>query len=199
MEEIFLLILKIFGFLLILPLIIASFIAFQNQILSLPVNKEVWVLWGAGSYIALNLFVYDFKSIYDSGKSLVEKMLTFFKPAGYVVPIFTIFFIIAYVIALVLGSGASLQPYFLFAIAFTLAMHLILTAHEIYQSDNSFLKAHYLFTFGAVLVVDLFIISLLLAWVVPEYSFVGFIKSLASQTFHLYTSVYKALFVDSSV
>ena len=198
MKEIFWAILKILGFLLILPLIIASFIAFQTQILSLPVNKEAWVLWGAGSYIALNLFVYDFKNAYDFGKSLVEKMFTFFQPAGYVVPIFSVFLIIIYIIALLLGRGTFLQPYFLFAIAFSLAMHLILTAHEIYQSDNSVLKAQYLFTFGAVLIVNLFIISLLLACVIPEYSFVGFIKSLASRTFHLYTSVYKTLFVDSS-
>ncbi len=198
MKEVFLSILKIFGFLLILPLIIAFLLAFQSQILSLPVNKEVWVLWGAGSYIALNLFVYDFKSVYDFGKSLVEKMLIFFQPAGYVVPIYSIFLIIVFVFALILGRCTSLRPYFLFAIAFTLAMHLILTAREIYQSDNSVLKAHYLFTFGAVLIANLFIISLLLAWAIPEYSLVGFIKSLASQTFHLYTFVYKALFVDSS-
>ena len=199
MKEIFWAILKILGFLLILPLIIASFIAFQTQILSLPVNKEAWVLWGAGSYIALNLFVYDFKSIYDSGKSLVEKMLTFFKPAGYVVPVYTVFLIILFVLALILGCGTFLRPYFLFAIAFTLAMHLILTAREIYQSDHSILKAHYLFTFGAVLIVILFIMSLLLAWVIPEYSFVGFIKSLASRTYHLYTAGYRTLFVESPV
>ena len=199
MKEILQAILKIFGFLLILPLIIASFIAFQTQILLLPVNKEVWVLWGAGSYIALNLFVYDFQPVYVFGKSLVEKMMTFFKPAGYIVPIYSIFLIIVYIIALILGRGISLQPYFLFAIAFTLAMHLVLTAHEIYRSDNSVLKAHYLFTFGAVLIASLFIISLLLAWAIPEYSLVGFIKSLASQTVHLYKSIYKALFVDSSI
>jgi len=198
-KEVFVAILKIIGFLLILPLIIASFIAFQGQILSLPVNKEVWVLWGMGTYVALNLFVYDFKNVYDFGKSLVEKMLTFFKPAGYLVPIYSIFLIIIYVIALIFGRGALLQPYFLFALAFTLAMHLILTAHEIYESDKSILKAHYLFAFGAVLVAALFLISLLLAWAIPEYSFVGFVKSLAAQTFHLYHSIYKALFVDSSV
>jgi hypothetical protein len=198
-KEVLWAILKIFGFLVILPLIIAFFIAFQNQILSLPVNKEVWVLWGAGAYIALNLFVYDFKNVYDFGKSLVEKMLTFFKPAGYVVPIYSIFLIILNVIAWILGRGTLLQPYFLFAIAFSLTMHVVLTAHEIYQSDNSVLKAHYLLTFGAILIVNLFIISLLLAWAVPEYSFVSFIKSLASQTLHLYKSVFKALFIDSSV
>ena len=199
MKEILWVILKIVGFLLILPLIIAFFIAFQSQILSLPVKKEVWVLWGAGSYIALNLFVYDFKRVYTFGNSLVEKMVPFFKPAGYLVPIYSVSLIICYVIALILGRGASLQPYFLFAIAFTLAMHLILTAHEIYESDSSVLKAHYFLTFGAVLIVSLFFISLLLACVIPEYSFVGFIKSLASQTYHLYQSIYKAFFVDSSV
>ena len=87
------------------------------------------------------------KNVYDFGKSLVEKMFTFFKPAGYVVPVYSIFLIIIYVIALILGRGSALQPYFLFAIAFTLAMHLVLTAHEIYQSDNSILKAHYLVDF----------------------------------------------------
>jgi hypothetical protein len=197
-KEIIWTILKIFGFLLVLPLIIAFFIAFQTQILSLPVNKEAWMLWGAGSYIALNLFVYDFKNVYDSGKSLVEKMSPQFKPAGYVVPLLTIFLMAVYGIVWLLGRGVSCQPYFLFAIAFTFAMHLILTAHEIYQSDNSVLKAHYLLTFGAVLIANLFIISLLLAWVIPEYSLVGFIKSLTSHAFHLYTSVYKALFVDFS-
>jgi hypothetical protein len=185
--------------LLILPLIIAFFIAFQTRILSLPVNKEAWMLWGAGSYVALKLFVYDFKSVYTSGNSLVEKMMPFLKPAGYVVPIYSVFLIILYVIALLLGRGASLQPYFLFALGFTIAMHLILTAHEIYEADSSLFKAHYFLTFGAILIISLFLISLLLAWVIPEYSFVAFIKSLASQTGHLYRSIYKALFVDSSV
>ena len=36
-------------------------------------------------------------------------------------------------------------------------------------------------------------------WAIPEYSFIGFIKSLASQSIHLYKSIYKALFVDPSV
>jgi len=195
-KDILWVVLKIFAFLLILPLIIAFFLAFQTQILSLPVNKEAWVLWGAGSYIALNLFIHDLKNVYDFGRSQVEKIFTFFKPAGYLVPVFSIVLIIIYIIALILGH-TSLQPYFLFAITFTLAMHLVLTAHEIYQSDNSVLKAHYLLVFGAVLIANLFIMSLLLAWAIPEYSFVGFIKSLASQALHLYKFIYRVLFVDS--
>ncbi len=199
MKEILWSILKIFGFLLVLPLIIAFFISFQTQILTLPADKEAWMLWGAGTYVFLNLFVYDFKAVYDSGKMVLEKVFSYVKPIGLLVPIFTVILIMAYIIALIMGRGVTTQPYFLFAIAFSLAMHLILTAHEIYQSDKSVLKAHYLCTFGVILIANLFIISLLLAWAIPEYSFVAFIKSLSSHTIHLYKSVYKALFVDSSV
>lgn len=190
-------ILKIIGFLLILPLIVASFIAFQSQVLSLPVNKEAWLLWGAGCYVILNLFVYDFKNVYVFGNSLIEKISTSLKTAGYFIPIYTILVIIAYVIAWILGRGGAWQPYFLFAIAFTLAMHAVLTAHEIYQSDESILKAHYLISFGAIVIILFFIMSLLLAWVVPEYSLVGFVKSLASRTAHYYKLFYKLIFVDS--
>ena len=196
MKETFLAILKILAFLLILPLIIAECIAFQSQILSLPINKEAWILWGTGSYIGLNLFVYDFKNVFEFGKAQVEKVMTFLKPAGFLVPVYTVVLIIFYFIAIILGHGESLQPYFLFAIAFSVTMHLVLTAHEIYASDNSFFKAQYLLLFGAILIVSLLIISLLLAWVIPEYSLVGFIKSLASRTYHLYHSIYRSLFVD---
>jgi len=199
MKETLLAILKIVGFLLVLPLIIAFCIAFQSQILSLPVNKEVWVLWGAGVYIALNLFVYDFKNVYEFGKTTVEKILPFLKPAGYIVPVYSVFIIIIYVIALLLGRGTAFQSYFLFAIAFTITMHLVLTAHVIYESDSSLLKAHYLVTFGSILIVSLFVISLLLAWAIPEYSFIGFVKSLSSHTAHLYKNLYRLIFVDSSV
>ena len=105
---------------LILPLIVATFIAFQNQTLSLPVKKLVWLLWGAGTYVALNLFVYDFKNVYVFGKSWIDKWLTFFKPAGYVVPVYSIVLIVVYVVASLLGKVVPLQPYLLFAIAYLL-------------------------------------------------------------------------------
>ena len=99
MKDILIAILKIIVFLLILPLIIAFFIAFQTSVLTLPVNVEVWVLWGAGTYVAMNLFIYDFKSVYDSGKQLIERLFSSFKLAGYLLPIFSVFLIIFYIFA----------------------------------------------------------------------------------------------------
>ena len=196
MKDILFSLLKLLVFLLTLPLLAAFIIAFKDQIVSLPEPKEVWMLWGAGVYVALNLFIYNFKEVYVFGKGWAEIV---FKPAGYFVPGYSILLIIIYEILLIVDHGNSMQPYFLLAIAFTLSMHLVQTAHEIYEADSSILKAHYLCVFGVVLIVNLFFISLLLAWVIPEFSFVGFIKSLSAQTGHFYKAVYKTLFVDSTV
>jgi len=198
MKDVLFAILKTLGFLLILPLIIAFVMAFQSQVLSLSAKKEAWMLWGAGSYIALNLFVYDFKSVYDFGKTWVEKIFSFFKPAGYVLPVYAVILTTVYVIIFLLGKAASVQPYLLFAIAFSMAMHLVLTARDIYESDGSILKAHYFVTFGAIVLVNILIMSLLFTWAFSEYSFVDFIKSLAFHTSHLYKLIYKGLFIDSS-
>lgn len=194
-------ILKIVIFLLALPLIIASIMAFQDHILSLPVNEEVSILWGGAMYVVFNLFIYDFQEVYVFGKTWMEKIFTFFKAAGYVIPVYSVLLVFTFVLLLVFGKlgarASGWQEYFLFAIAFMFVMHLTKTAYEIYEADKSLLKAHYGCVFGAILVVNIFFISLLFAWIIPEYSFVGFIKSLSAHTCHLYKVVFKALFVDS--
>ncbi|MDE1921695.1 MAG: hypothetical protein KGI24_09680 [Candidatus Omnitrophica bacterium] len=190
-------ILKIACFLLIVPLLAAFVIAFQNRILSLPAHQSACLLWGAGVYVAANLFIYDFKKAHDLGKNLVEKMTAFFKPAAYVVPAYALVAILIYVVAVALGRGSAIQPYFLFVLGFAFTMHLVLTAHEIYGSDNSFFKSEYLIIFPAVFMASLIIMSLLLAMLLREYSFVGFFKSLASHAAHFYQTFYRFLFVDS--
>lgn len=196
MKDIFWAILKLIAFIFILPLIIATVIAFQTAILSLPPNKDAWLLWGAGTYIALKLFVYDFKAVYTFGNSCIDKVVTFFKPAGYMLPIYSVILVMIYVITLIIGRGSAFAPYFLFFFAFTLAMHLIMTAHEIYEADKSILKAHYLFVFGSLIVFNFIMMALLLAWALPEYSLIAFIKNLSAQTVHMYKWIYKVLFVD---
>ncbi|MDE2028717.1 MAG: hypothetical protein KGJ11_09285 [Candidatus Omnitrophica bacterium] len=196
MKEILGSILKIACFILVIPILAAIIIAFQDHVLALPVHKEACLLWGAGVYVGLNLFVYDFKKAFEWGKALIEKMVSFFKSAVYLVPVYSLIIVIVYLIAAALGRGNAFQPYFLFILGFTFTMHLVLTAHEIYGSDKSPLKSQYLLVFSAVLASNLIIISLLLT-LTCQYSFVGFVKSIASHTSHFYKSSYKLLFVDS--
>ena len=71
-----------------------------------------------------------------------------------------------------------------------------MAARQMHEEDNSPLKAQYFFGFGVVYVVNIIFMALLLAWVIPEFSFVAFVKSLAHHTTHLYKEIYHLLFVD---
>ena len=124
MKEIIGSIVKIACFIVILPLIFALIMSFQGQVLILPVKKEAWLLWGAGSYVALNLFVYDLESVFTFGNAFIEKLLPVFKVGKYVLPVYSILLTVIFAIVSAVNHGTSLQPCFLFAIAFTLAMHL---------------------------------------------------------------------------
>ncbi len=193
-------VLRFFLFLLILPVIIASALAFETQILGAPAHKEQWLLWGALVYILLYIFLYNFKDVYTFGHTIVSNLCRFFEPlvsvGGLIIPIFTVLIICIGLILNVLGLMPRYEGAVLFAIAFTFTMHIVLTANQMYEADKSPIKAQYLIGFGVVLVVQIFLISLLLRAAIPEYSFLGYFKSLTAQTASYYKYIYHLLFVS---
>ena len=197
MKEGFLSIVKFFLFLLLLPLIIATAVSFQIQILALPVPEESWFLWGAAAFVLTYLFLYNFTEIYVFGQTIVSNLVKFFQPlvqvAGLVVPIYTILIICAILILNILGFGDRYEAWLVFALAFSVAMHIILTAHQLYEADKSPLKAHYLVVFGVAFVVNVFIISLLLGLAIPEFSFIAFFKYLSHHAWSSYQRIYQVL------
>ena len=201
MKEGLLAIVKFFLFLLILPLLIATGSAFQTQILGLPVHKEQWLLWGAVVFVLLHLFLYSFKEVYTFGQTVVSNLLKFFEPlaaiGGLLVPIYTVLAICLYLVLNVLGLTAKYERILLLILGFSVAMHIVLTARQMYEADSNPIKAQYLSVFALVLVANLFIIALLLGLAVPEFSFVAFVQALAHHTASYYHAIYKVLFVPS--
>ncbi|MBF0510775.1 MAG: hypothetical protein HQL13_00430 [Candidatus Omnitrophica bacterium] len=190
---------KLVFFILILPIIIAIVTAFGNQVVLLPAKKTIWIYWGALGYIVLYLFAYNFQEVHAFGQSMIEKCLAFFKPAVYIFPIYAILLTLGYFITTLLEHHHAFQSYFLSAIAFFAAMHLVLTAREIYEADKGLLKSHYLLCFGLIVVVFLSIASLLLACVMPEFSLIEFFKSAYYQIIYQYHFIYQRLFMDTGV
>jgi hypothetical protein len=199
MKEGFIAFFKIFLFALFLPLIIAVTLSFQTHLLGLPVEKEVWLLWGAGSYVLANFFLYNFKDVYLWGQGLTAKIFSFFQPAvtvaSLVVPIYTVSIIIIYVVLMIMGKAYFYEKIFLFLVGFTLAMNLIMAAHQMHEEDKGPLKAQYFIGFSALYFVSLCLMALLLAWVIPEFSLIAFGKSLVYHTTHLYKEAYRLFFV----
>ena len=199
MKQALLAIVKFFFFLLVLPLAAAVVLAFQTQVLGLPVHKEQWILWGGGIFVLAYLFLYNFKEVYSFGQTIVSNLLKFSGPAAhaaaFIVPIYTVLIICLYLILNVAGVTARYEGCLLLALGFSVAMHIVLTARQLYEADSSPIKGHYLFIFGLAFVVNFFIISLLLGLAVPEFSFTGFLKILSKHAFSYYQAIYKAFFV----
>ena len=200
MKQGLIVILKFLAFLLILPLTIASVLAFQNQILSIPAVQEQWFLWGVVIFLLVYVFLYNFKEVYVFGQSIVGGLFKFFQPlaniAGLIIPIYTILALSVFLIVHVVDVSAKYEGYLLLVLGFSVAMHIVLTALQLYEADSSSIKGEYLFNFGLALVANLFIMSLLLGFAIPEFSFVGFLKTLSGHTASYYTAIYRLLFVS---
>ena len=200
MKEGLLAIFKIFVFLLVLPLVIAAAGAFQIQILGLPVHKEQWFLWGMVVFLLLYLFFYNFKDVHTFGQGIVSHFSKSFQSlanvAGSVIPIYTVFIICLYLILNILGITVRYEGYLLFVLSFSITMHIVLTAHQLYEADSSPLKAQYFLVFSLAFVVSLLIVSLLLGLTIPEFSFIDFFKVLSHRASSYYGSTYKVFFVS---
>ena len=201
MKDGFWMIIKFFLFLLLLPLVAAAVFAFQFQVLAIPASKEQWFLWGVVVFILSYLFLYNFKEVHSFGQTIVSNLLKFFEPVvtigGVIIPIYTVLLVCFYLIIHVLGLDAQYGRHFLLGLGFSIAMHLVLTAHQLYESDSSPLKAQYLLSFSMVLCVDLCLIALLLSCV-TEFSFLDFFQSLSGHTAQYYKAIYRILFASPS-
>ena len=198
MKEGLLTILKFFLFLLILPFIIACALAFQAQVLGVPVNKEAALLGGTAVYVVLHLFLYNFKQVYLFGRSLVARLFSFMGPsaemAGAVIPIYAVLVICIGLLLRATGY-AGYERFVLFVLAFVYALHIVGTAQQMYEADPSPLKSQYLVSFGLVWAANVIILAAVLVPLVPEFSFVAFITSLAEHTVLYYKFIYKVLFI----
>ena len=195
-------VLKFFLFLLVLPLVIAVVLAFQAQALGIPVHKEECLLWGGLVFVLLYLFLYNFKAVFVFGQTIVSNLLRSAQPlagpGSLIIPIYTVLIACVYMIIKVIGLGAKYEGWLLLGLGFSVAMHIVLTAHQLHEDDPSPIKSNYFLNFGLVLMGELLVIALLLGFLIPEYSFLHFLKSSFRQSFVYYQRIYEILFVSRS-
>jgi hypothetical protein len=198
MKDTFLLALKFVLAALLLPLVIGATLAFQGQLTAFdPALRQVVDL-GVLSYVLLKFFVYDFMAVYVFGQNIMIAAFGFLKPlvnvAPYVIPIYSMIILIAYAVAAWLGKLEQLRPYLLFLLAFTFAMHIILTAQDLYKKDNAPGKPNYFFGMGLVYIVDVFLMALLASLVLSGFSFPEYFRMQTGIAAKIYTAVFTQLF-----
>ena len=202
MVERLLVVLKFIFAVLLLPLVIGTVVALQGEIGKLDASLQQAINVGTLAYVLMKFFVYDFDAVYKFGQGIVGGCFQFLKPvmnfAPYVFPIYTILGIIAYAVVNIMGKmgeHGELGPIFFTVIAFTFAMHIILTAQDLYTKDSMAGKPDYFFAMALIFIVDVFLMALLISLAGKGFSFVNFFKSLSGTSCDIYVGVFKQLFV----
>jgi hypothetical protein len=198
MKDAFFVVLKFLFAVLILPLVIASTFAFQNELVKFEPALRDALSWGMFSYIILKFFVYDFGIVYAFGQRLVTAAFQFLKPlvnaAPYVFPVYSMLVLAVYAVMSWMGGLDTWRTVFLFLFSFTFSMHIILTAQDLYNKDSSAGKPTYFFGMSLVYILDVFLMALLASLVLPGFSFPTFFNDLTGASGNIYKVVIGQLF-----
>ena len=195
-------ILKLILFVFLLPFISALLLSFYVQVVAIGEPNASWLYYGALVFVAIYLFVYNFKEVYEFGQNVVIRILAFVKPivnvASLVIPVYPIIFSVVFLILNSMGILGKFESIALMSVSFTWMMHVVLTAKQLNEGEKAVVKGGYFFGFGLALIFHVLIAALLLAMMLHEFSLVNFVKNLSHQTVHIYHSIYMMLFVPRS-
>ncbi|MBF0122585.1 MAG: hypothetical protein HQL21_04135 [Candidatus Omnitrophica bacterium] len=184
---------------LLLPLVIASTVALREEILhfNATLQHDLWI--GLVGYFMLYFFVYDLGFLYRLGQGATSFCFQFLKPlvnfAPYVIPVYTIVALIVFAVLSAIGLQGEWRGVFYSIMAATFAMHIILTAKDLYEKDSAPGKPSYFFGMGFVYIIDVFFIALVMNITLPGFSFVRFFLGLSETSFHIYKAIFTQLFL----
>lgn len=183
----------------LLPVVMGITYAFQGELATFEPTIRQTMFEGMVTYVIMRFFIYDFNAVYTFGQGLVTSVFQFLKPlvnvAPYVLPTYTIILSILYGILSLLGKmEGEWQRLFLFLLAFTFTMHIVLTAQDLYNKDSAAGKPDYFFGMSLVYIIDLFFTALLLNLTVAGFAFTHFFLALTGTSFDIYKGVFHQLF-----
>lgn len=180
------------------PLILTITTSFQNEIMTLRPEYREYFEWGIVAYVLSNLFAYDFYGPYSFGRRVVTEIFKFLGPLAqvlsYVVSIFTLLVIAIYFfIGLFLKIGPDTSFYFLL-VGFTLSMHIVLSAKDLYDNEKLMFKPSYFFSMTLVYIASLMLMAFILDVAILEFSFPHFFGAFLDASEKLYALIYARLF-----
>lgn len=199
MQRIILNVLKFLGFVVLIPTIVAITQSIYQEMSTLNLFYHKIFSLGITVYVFLYFFVYDFAPVFTYGQSLLGQIFKLFGGGAqkfhYIFPIFTILLLAFYYIynsigklSVVYGTITS------FMIAVTFAMHIIMTAAEMYDGDADPFKPSYAFWMSVVYLANIAVLAILFSIVFPKFDFMDFFNSTVKLASRYYSLVWNHLF-----
>jgi len=190
MGDFILTMLKFFLAVLMLPVVIASFIGFESHLSVYPFSHGEFFRWGIFAFLITFLFLYHFWGLYEFGQQTMRGLLSFIQPAdrmvARLVPFYLTITLLLFYGSRVLWSVQRVSPYFMFFAGFAFALHILLTAQEMRQEEQTPIKPTYFFWMSIIFVSVLSVTVLLLDLVFDKWSFPSFLLQVKDTAQHLY-------------
>lgn len=182
----------------VVPTGYALTVSFAKELPMLDGLESAFV-WGGITYVFLQLFFYSPQGIFQFCQKIFGDIFKSTPLFAAVVPLFlpiipTVLLLAAFVMVSFFEGGGSLK-YLIFFSGFSLAMHLILSAHAEFEEDDNALKPHYLFLMSLTYISNLLLVALLLGLSFPKFSFQNFIMAAFTTAKAIYIQVFEQLFL----
>lgn len=187
--------LSIFKFLLalvLLPAVIAVTTAFQNELASLKALEETFYL-GVIAYVVMHLFIFTPVGFFQFGQKIFGELFKFSAIASSVVPmvipLLTTSILLVFYLLKPAVKNHAFDSQIVFAVGFTLAMHIVLVAHQLYDEDSNGIKPNYLCSMILIAIVNLCLVAALLDLCFDNFSASAFLESswkLMSKMYHVF-------------
>lgn len=189
-------IVKFAGAVALIPALIAVTQGFSSELTGLRI-LEARFYQGAAAYVLIHLFVFQPVMLYQAGQKIFADVFRFSawvaQSLPLAVPLYSTLLLLVYYITTTIFHIRGVEEYMMTAVGFTLAMHLVLAAQDLSESDRAGIKPHYWLTMSLTYIFSLATVAALLALNFPQFSFPAFLDQVWAEGKRMY------LFLDRQI
>ena len=172
---------KIFLATLLIPVVIASVLGFQNHLTTYPMEYQDFFLWGIMAFLLVFLFAYQFWGVYEFGQKIMGDIFKFSAPfnsiISYVLPFYFIIIMFLFYATTEFLGIKRYDPYFMFFSGFSLAMHTFLSAQDLQEQEKTPVKPSYLLTICVVVILNIVLMVLFMDLILGKWTFPAFFET----------------------
>jgi hypothetical protein len=182
--------------LLLIPFVVAVTLSFQQSLQVVKYLPHYFAL-GVYVYIFLHFFIVIPRPIHSFGQKLCSEIFLFSpflsSALPVAIPTWTCLFVLIFSLAKWIFGFHEMESTLMFLMGFTLAMHVILAAEEVYKADSNKIKLQYFFNTELAYVINLLVVALLIEILFPSFSYQQFLSDIFDHSLRLYQFTYHKL------
>lgn len=170
-------IIKLIAALCLIPVVIGITIGFSDEIGMLKRFADFF-WYGVLAYVLFHLFIFTPQGLYHFFQGILKEVFGFSSILSSilpdVIPFLTTGVLLVFYVVVNLMNIKGWEPVILFVTGFSVSMHIVLTAQDEYEEDETQLKGHYVFHAVLMYSVVLALVMILLHVCFETVSFLNF-------------------------